>query len=280
MQIKRKGNSFPPFHIIMRSLLVLDFMLARAANVWVDDDLSLLQTRAVLQNGDLVSQPGLYVITDPPGPFGSATCNRNLIFSDSLDNVIREDPSQRNPIGPAAWLSLPGDNVALAKAATNAEDCGAACTEYPGCMFWQWDSVGAHDRGISGFFGPTGNSNSAKCIFRSNTGPNGAIATVNPDGNVWVNDPCNIYACTTPNNAACGQRACRFPPTERFCEEVDMEYYREDGYALHYLQPLPSAAERGRSDAPPDEFQHLDHLCGHHLDPRRRRGLGLRPQVR
>merc|ERR1719272_193761 len=66
VQIKRKGNSFPPFHIIMRSLLVLDFMLARAANVWVDDDLSLLQTRAVLQNGDLV-------------------------FSDSMDNVITED---------------------------------------------------------------------------------------------------------------------------------------------------------------------------------------------
>jgi len=67
MQIKRKGNSFPPFHIIMRSLLVLDFMLARAANVWVDDDLSLLQTRAVLQN------------------------DRNLLFSDSMDNVITED---------------------------------------------------------------------------------------------------------------------------------------------------------------------------------------------
>merc|ERR1740117_1700896 len=97
----------------MRSLLVLDFMLARAANVWVDDDLSLLQTRAVLQNGDLVSQPGMYVITNPEGPFGSATCNRNLLFSDSLDNVIKEQPSPSAP--------SPG-NVPPAANANNIQD--------------------------------------------------------------------------------------------------------------------------------------------------------------
>merc|ERR1719345_702431 len=218
MQIKRKGNSFPPFHIIMRSLLVLDFMLARAANVWVDDDLSLLQTRAVLQNGDLVSQPGSWVVTSPEGPFGSATCNRNLLFSDSLDNFISDA----------------GKTPRMAVGANSAEDCNARCTEHPECMFWQWDPQATPVPN----FAPIPSS---RCQFRTkhfSLGPD-LVGTytaeqslarnfVDPDaGNIWVQNPCQLktgWECTTRPNTACGLRACRFPPTERFCEEVDMEY--------------------------------------------------------